>query len=63
MLDDHPMMLLTLGSVIESSFSTVKIFKAQTTTNALTILADQTADLIILDLGLPDCPAQLASGS
>lgn len=49
-------MLLALESVIESSFSTVKIFKAQTTSSALTILADHHVKLIILDLGLPDCP-------
>lgn len=53
-------MLLALESVIESSFCPVKIFKAQSTTAALHIFADHAVDLVILDLGLPDYPAQQA---
>ncbi|MGH8736083.1 MAG: response regulator [Burkholderiales bacterium] len=55
-VDDHPLIHEVMGEVVRSAFGECEIFEAKTLFEAFVIVSDGVAlDLVLLDLGLPDC--------
>ncbi len=53
-VDDHPIILDNLTIQIESVFPEARITRAETAEETLAFLRDDSYDLLILDIGLPD---------